>query len=359
MSSLQALGYNNWFEKNNTRKHQIITRVMSVHKDRFIVNNGEKDIMAKLSGNVFFNANCATEIPTVGDWVYLENDVSKTNSLSIISGFIPRQTVLKRKTVGKVFDYQLIASNIDTAFIIQSANENFNVRRLERYLTMVNEGGINAVVLLSKSDLLSKKELVDTINGIKKVSQDIDIISFSNINGVEVIQDLLEKGKTYCLIGSSGVGKTTLLNNLLDDDRYQTQEVSKKQSKGKHTTTSRELICLNNGSMVIDTPGMRELGNVSVEKGLEETFQDVVELFIYCKFTNCTHQKEQGCAISEAIDCGKLAQSRFDNYLKMKEESELKALSFAKKKRKDKTVSKYVKSSVNKKNKYRHKIEDE
>jgi ribosome biogenesis GTPase len=248
----------------------------------------------------------------------------------------------------------LIAANIDFAFIIQSLDYNFNLRRLERYLVMINEANITPVILLSKSDLLSEDEIKQKIKSVKEISEHTTILAFSNESGsnIDSIKNLLQLGKTYCLLGSSGVGKTTLLNRILGDARFETQSVSKKENKGRHTTTSRELIILENGAMLIDTPGMRELGNIAVDVGLDETFSDIVDLAMSCKFTNCSHTNEKGCAILAAIEEGGLSEKRYQNYLKMKNEAAFNDMSYHEKREKDKSFGKMVKSVMKSKNRY-------
>jgi len=349
MKELEKIGFNQWFQNqlddNNTSPHSI-ARVITVHKDRYILNNGEKEAFAELSGSLLYSTESSTDLPTTGDWVYA--DFYDEDTHGIIHGVLPRKTLLKRKAAGKLVDIQLIAANLDVAFIVQSANENFNLRRLERYLVMVNESGIEPVVLLSKSDLLPQSEIDEITQKILVIAPEIRVIPFSNVIGdnLDTIKNSLLKGSTYCLLGSSGVGKTTLLNSILGHDEFETQEVSKKESKGKHTTTNRELIFLENGAMLIDTPGMRELGNMSVDTGLDETFSEIVSLSQQCKFANCSHTKEKGCAILAAIESEELSEQRYQNYLKMKNEAAFNDMSYVEKRQKDKDFTKLIKTTM-------------
>ena len=266
----------------------------------------------------------------------------------MIVGVFPQKTLLKRKAAGKIVDFQLIAANIDIAFIIQSLNDNFNLRRLERYLVMVNKIGIEPIILLSKCDLISK----DEVDAIKKkvlgIAPQTTVVAFSNLSrdNTDLLASSLKSGCTYCLLGSSGVGKTTFLNCIIGKDEFETQSVSKIQSKGRHTTTSRQLIKLESGAMVIDTPGMRELGSMSVDDGLDETFSEILETSRSCKFSNCSHTNEKGCAILAAIKLGDLSEQRYQNYLKMKKESDFNQMSYLEKKKKDKNFGKLVKSAI-------------
>jgi ribosome biogenesis GTPase len=349
MDKLENIGFSHWFrsrlDADKIAAHDI-ARVVSVRKDRYVITVGLGEVFAELSGNLFYTVNTATDLPTTGDWVYA--DFYDDNTHAIIHGLIPRKTLLKRKTAGKLVDFQLIAANIDVAFIIQSIDYNFNLRRLERYLVMVNESGINPVILLSKCDLIPQHEVDEIIDSISNIAPQVSILAFSNLSGKNIgsIKDFLVCGKTYCLLGSSGVGKTTLLNSIVGRGHFETQSVSNKRNKGKHTTTSRELIRLESGAMLIDTPGMRELGNISVDAGIEETFSEILALSQHCKFSNCSHTNEKGCAILSAIKENELSEQRYKNYIKMKSESAFNEMSYFEKRKKDKEFGKLIKSTV-------------
>lgn len=347
MNKLEDIGFDDWFKSqldaDKVAAHEV-ARVLSVHKDRYIVSNGHREVFAELTGRLLYTSSSAADFPTVGDWVY--TDFYDDDTHAIIHGVIPRKTILKRKTAGKLVDYQLIAANLDVAFIIQSADYNFNLRRLERYLVMVNESGITPIILLSKSDLISKDKVTEIKESILNIAPQVVVLAFSNLNkeNIDAIKETLMVGNTYCLLGSSGVGKTTLLNSILGNGSFETQAVSKIQSKGKHTTTSRELIQLKNGAMIIDTPGMRELGNISVDSGIDETFSEILELSQQCEFSNCNHTNEKGCAILKAIEMGELSEQRYKNYIKMKKESAFNEMSYSEKRKKDKDFGKLIKS---------------
>jgi len=347
MSELEVIGYSDWF-KSQVDEEKIaihgVARVVSVHKNSFTVTKGGEEIFAELSGNLLYGTESSSDLPTTGDWVYA--DFYDDDSHAIIYGVVPRKTLLKRKTAGKQVDFQLIAANIDVAFIIQSLNENFNLRRLERYLVMVNESEIEPVILLSKCDLISDEEINEIKKKVLSITSQSTVIEFSNLNrdNIDSIIGLLKCGYTYCLLGSSGVGKTTLLNSIIGKEKFETKGVSKVQSKGRHTTTSRQLVQLENGAMIIDTPGMRELGSMSVDDGLEETFSEILNLSYDCKFSDCSHTNEKGCAILAAIAAGDLSERRYQNYLKMKKESEYNQMSYLEKRSKDKSFGKMVKS---------------
>ena len=347
MSDLESIGFNDWFKSRVDGEaistHEV-ARVVSVHKDSYTVTKGGKEIFAKLTGNLLYSADSPLDLPTSGDWVYA--DFHDEDSYAIIYSLLPRKSLLKRKTPGRMVDFQLVAANVDVAFIIQSLNENFNLRRLERYLAMVNESGITPLILLSKSDLASAAEIAQAKEHAFNLSPNSTVIEFSNLNrkGIASITRSLVEGFTYCLLGSSGVGKTTLLNSILGSQEFETNSVSKVQSKGRHTTTTRNLVKLECGAMILDTPGMRELGAISVSEGIEETFREILEMAQACKFSNCSHTVEKGCAIRSAIENGVLSEMRFKNYLKMKKESDFNQMSYLEKRNRDRDFGKMVKS---------------
>lgn len=357
MDMLKSIGYDDWFldqvDADKIAVHTV-ARVIAVHKDSYVVTDGSIEAFAECSGNLLYTAGSPSDMPTTGDWVYA--DFHDDESHAIIHGVIARRTILKRKRAGKRVDFQLIAANIDVAFIVQSVDYNLNLRRLERYLVMVNESKITPVILLSKCDLLSPDRVEKIQEDISSIFPETNIVSFSNVTGenIDIIRSSLLPGQTYCLLGSSGVGKTTLLNSILGTEQFETQSVSKKDSKGKHTTTRRELILLGNGALLIDTPGMRELGNISVDAGIDDTFTEISKLSQQCRFTNCSHINEKGCAVLKAVKNGELEKLRYQNYLKMKKESAFNEMSYSEKKKKDKDFGKLIKSTLKSKKKRYH-----
>ncbi len=347
MDTLRSLGYDDWIhdqlDKDKTAAHKV-ARVIAVHKDSYVITKGDGEAFAECSGNLLYTVGSPADLPTTGDWVYA--DFYDDDSHAIVHGVVARKTVLKRKKAGKNVDFQLIAANIDVAFILQSVDYNLNLRRLERYLVMVSDSKITPVILLSKCDLIPQDQTEKIKEDILRISPGTTVLAFSNLSGenIDTIKRSLLPGQTYCLLGSSGVGKTTLLNSILGSEEYETQAVSKKDSKGRHTTTSRELIRLENGALLIDTPGMRELGNMSVDVGIDETFSEILELAQHCQFGNCSHTSEKGCAILAAIKDGGLDEQRYRNYLKMKHESAFHEMTYSEKREKDKVFGKMIKS---------------
>lgn len=346
---LKDLGFNSWFQKKIDPKKLTdfeIARVICVNKNSYIIKNEKNEVNAEITGKLEFNADSPFDYPAAGDWVYVQ--YFDDNSFAVIHEIFARKSILKRKTSGKNIEFQLIAANIDVAFIIQSLDSNYNLRRLERYLVMVNEGNIRPVVLLSKSDLISPVELKEKLSEIKTIISDILVIAFSNKDnsGLEQIKNILTPGETFCLLGSSGVGKTTLLNNLLNKSLFKTQTVREKDGKGRHVTTRRQLISLENRAMIIDTPGMRELGNFSVESGINETFGEITELSAQCRYNDCSHTREKGCAVLDALKKELISQQRYQNYIKMHKESAYNEMSYLEKRRKDKKFGKFIKSAM-------------
>jgi len=348
MKNIDQLGFDNWFkDKVDLSKTDFnIVRVISVNKNSFIVSNGVKDIYAELTGKFLYYSEDSLDLPAVGDFVFAQ--LFDDDSLAIIHDILPRKSLLKRKASGKKVEFQLIAANIDTAIIMQSLDSNFNLRRLERYLVMINEGKITPAILLSKSDLISPEEIEQKKNDIRKILPDISITAFSNNNAsnIETIKKFFEPFKTYCLLGSSGVGKTTLLNNLIHQELYKTQPIREKDGRGKHTTTRRELIVLENGAIIIDNPGMRELGVISNESGLGETFNEIDELADQCKYKDCTHTVEAGCAVLKALEREEISVERYENFLKLYKESKYNEMSYVEKRQKDKKFGKFFNSAM-------------
>lgn len=350
------MGYDDWFSSHTDperAKTHDIARVISVHKTGYLISRGNESVFAELSGTLMYSAQSSLELPTTGDWVFA--NFYDDDSQAIIHELIPRKTLLRRKSAGKSVEFQLLAANLDTAFIVQSLDENLNLRRMERYLVMVGEANIAPYILLSKCDLLAEQEVSQKKQLIASIEPETPMLAFSNLTGenIEHISQLLTAGQTYCLLGSSGVGKTSLLNSLLGNEQFATQTVSRKQSKGRHTTTSRELVQMTNGAVIIDTPGMRELGIISVEEGLDKTFSEILELSRKCKYTDCAHINEKGCAILKAIDNQHLSFERYQNYQKIKKESDFNEMSYSEKRRVDKEFGKLVKSVTKRKQKLR------
>ncbi len=350
--ALEQLGFDEWFQdksKSYIKDDFSIARIIEVNRSSYKVCGGHSTIIAELSGKFVFNIENSIDYPTVGDWVFIQcfND----KSTAIIHGILPRKSLLKRKDPGKAVEFQLIAANIDYALAMQSVDSNFDLNRLERYLVMINESEIQPIVVLSKTDLISSHELSKINDKMKRFNNKYLFFPISNVTsyGIKALQNELKSNQTYCLLGSSGVGKTTLLNILLGENLFEVNEVREKDNKGRHTTTKRHLIRLESGSIFIDTPGMRELGNFAIGTGLEETFDEIVSYSSQCRFNDCTHTHEKCCAVKAAVEQGIIDENIYKNFLKIQKESAFYERSLLDKRRKDKASSKihrnYMKST--------------
>lgn len=354
--NLEELGFSDWFKKQvETCKTKDLkpARITTVNRDNFIILNETGEVIAELTGKLLYNAESRENFPAVGDWVLV--NYFNEDSYAIIYDILQRKSLLKRKTAGKKIDYQLIAANIDTAFIMQSLDSNFNLRRMERYMVMVNESQIEPVILLSKSDLITSEELENRISEINKNFSKYEIIPFSSVteSGIGEIEERITKGCTYCLLGSSGVGKTTLLNRLVKSDEFETKPVREKDDRGRHVTSKRQLILLETGGMIIDTPGMRELANIGTETGIDETFDEIQFLANFCRFKDCTHTNEPDCAVLKAVENKEIDEDWYNSYLKLRKESEHYEMSYLEKRKRDKQFGKMVKEVMKYRKKYK------
>lgn len=344
---LSDLGFDHWFEAHvDDIRHEDhgIARVSAVDRNSYIIRNELGEIPAEPAGKFYFHVESSVDLPCVGDWVtvqYHNDDAS-----AIIHGVFPRKTFLRRKRAGAEVDYQMIAANIDIAFIVQSCHFDFNLPRLNRYFVMAADGHVEPIVILAKTDLISDDELQQKFTAIRQAGITTRIIALSNItgSGFDEFQQVLMPGRTYCLLGSSGVGKTTLINHLLGRDLLDTQAVSG-TGEGTHTTVRRQLIVLDKGVMFVDTPGIRELGLLGANEGVNKGFEDIIELSEACRYADCSHTQESDCAVLTAITNGELSKERYSSYLKLRKESEHYEMSYLDKRKKDREFGRFMKTA--------------
>jgi len=344
--TLNDVGYNAIIEKiaaeKNTEGFQI-GRVISEQKERYFVitNNGEYE--AEITGNMRFSAKGREDFPAVGDWVLLS---LFDNNFGIITAILPRYSIIERRAAGKSDEIQIIGTNIDYAIIVQAADNDFNLNRIDRYLTICKDSKIQPIIVITKIDLFSEFKIADITKNLQSRVQDIPVISLSNetLTGIDLFKNRILKGKTYCFLGPSGVGKSSLINNLLEKKIMRTGEISSSTNKGKHTTSYRELIVLDTGGILIDNPGMREVGISGNTSELGASFDKITAISEYCKFTDCTHIYEAGCAVLKAVENGEIDRDVYDNYIKLKKERDFFALTKAEHRKKDKDFGKIVKN---------------
>lgn len=324
--TLNDLGWNDAFAKDFApfeKKGWKPARLIRDNKITYgALLEGGEEYEVIMSGKVYHDATCDAELPAVGDWVALEIGTGDLDT--VIRARLPRQTCFSRKAPGKSSEEQVIAANVDIVCVVTDAGTDFNPRRMERFFTLIGKSRSRAVVLINKSDLFPKEQNDEAARLIQELNPEATVIVTSAVNGQNVsdIAKVLSPGISITFVGSSGVGKSSLINALLGEEWQDHAEVNEVTGKGRHTTTARELIVLEEGGILIDNPGIREVQMWTDEQTLRERFSDIEELAMQCRFHDCKHASDAGCAIREAVETGTLDPERYEGYLKLDEEIE-------------------------------------
>lgn len=320
-ASLKALGWTDSLDREFAPfrvKGLTPGRVAVEWKGQYRLLTGQGEFPAEVMGKLLYRAASPADLPKVGDWVAAA--IRPNDTLALIHEVLPRRTKLSRKVAGKRTEEQIIAANIDRVFVVQGLDDNFNLRRLERYLVMIYEGEMQPVVVLNKADLCEDSGM--RVDLVKEIAKETPVVLTSAVtnDGIEMLKGFLKEGLTFAFVGSSGVGKSSLINKVFGKEVMKVGEVREADSKGRHTTTQRQLFLLPEGGLLIDTPGMRELQLWGTEEGLAAEFDDIHLRAADCRFKNCTHVQENGCAVRAAVEQGALPEERYRNYLKLQKE---------------------------------------
>jgi ribosome biogenesis GTPase len=343
--ALYELGWSDWFEQRaDCKLTDSIARVVAVDRDQLLLADQMGHFRAKLAGSYLHRHHLSRELPCVGDWVCVGRQSG--DDFGVIHALLERRTSLRRKSAGNTIDYQMIAANVDYVVIVQSCQFDFNLKRLQRYLVMVKDGEAEPYILLTKTDLVDRTVLTAQFSELRSAGITAPIVPLSNLtgDGMDDLKRLLLPGKTYCFVGSSGVGKSTLINRLIGREQLETGDISG-TGEGRHTTVRRELIRLDGGALVIDNPGMREFGIVGAQEGIESSYSDIAALSSRCRYRDCSHTGEPGCAVLAAAHAGEISPASLENLVKLREESEFNDMSYAEKRKKDRDFGRYIKSA--------------
>lgn len=351
--TLEDLGFNNFHKKgleDLDLSESSVARIIAEYREGYRVRSINGEYLAKITGKQMFLAEKREDYPAVGDFVIIDE---LSGEKAIICKVLPRKTVLKKKYSGKE-ENQLIATNIDTAFIVESPDRDYNLNRFERYFVLTKDEGIDPIIIINKIDLISEAELNMKTVEIKDRFGDVVILLISTVTekGLGELEKYITKGKTYCFLGSSGVGKSSLINKLLGNNNIRTAEISDITGRGKHTTSVREMYFLKNGGIVIDNPGTREVGMGDSFSGIENVFDEIKLLSEKCRFSDCTHTNEPGCAVLEAMESGILDKDKYENYIKLRKESEFFKMSELERRAKDRKFGKFIKGAKDELEKY-------
>jgi len=296
----------------------VLGRISAVHREQYRVYTSTGECRAQAIGALLYRAENPSELPAVGDWVAVQ---PLGLSDAMVHAVLPRRTVFSRRAAGQREQEQIIAANVDLVLIVCGLDREFNLRRIERYVSLIRHSGVAAVIILNKADLCSASD--DRVTSACQIAGGSSVIPVSALagDGTDQVRQLISPGTTAALTGSSGVGKSTLMNRLLGEDRQKVQEVRETDSRGRHTTTNRELIPIPGFGCLIDSPGMRELQLWAGEQSVHYAFEDIADLAEQCRFRDCTHTVESGCEVINAVEDGRLERERWQNYLKLSAEA--------------------------------------
>ncbi|OQB06446.1 MAG: putative ribosome biogenesis GTPase RsgA [bacterium ADurb.Bin212] len=358
----ENLGYDNFFEQARLElglENFPVARVISQQRDNYKVINQDGELFAKITGKQMFLASFKEDYPAVGDWVVIEKI---DNNHALINAVLKRKTIIKRKfgdknKIGRKDEVQIIAANVYVAFVVESVDRDYNLNRLERYLAITKSGGVKPAIILNKIDLISSEDYQDKLNELNRRFVGVDVIVTSAIedSGFDQLVKYIKSGLTYCFLGSSGVGKSSLINKLLGKEVAKTGAISMHSERGKHITTNRQMYFLEGGGILIDNPGMREVGLTDAGCGVDAAFDQIALLARSCRFPNCSHVQEPGCEVIKAVKLGELDSEKYSNYLELKKENDYYEMNNYEKRESDKKFGKFMKKAKEDLKKYNSK----
>lgn len=346
--NIREIGYGPFFEANHRKlglEKFSVARVTAEHKGAYRVKNEHGDFLATVTGKQMFHASSREDYPAVGDWVAI---TELGNERAVIEGILPRRTTIKRKRAN-ANEVQVIAANVDVAFVVESVDRDYSLNRFERYCAIARDGGIRPAIVLNKTDIISQEERESKLAEIRNRFPDIDLVTTSIVNerGLDELKNYIAEGTTYCFLGSSGVGKSSLINKLLGSPpaggAIKTEHISVSSGRGKHVTTARQMYFLENGGIVIDNPGMREVGMADAGAGIDSLFDEIIALAKDCRYIDCTHIHEPGCEVLMALKSGKLDEDKYSNYINLRKEAEHYEMGKLEKREKDRQFGKFIK----------------
>lgn len=326
------------------RQGKTTARVVAEFQGMYKLKDMDGEFLGKTSGKLIFDAADSGDFPAVGDWVEV---IGSGGEIATIISIAPRKTVMVKRS-GERSGKRIIAANVDIAFVVEAIDRDYNLNRFERYAVLAKEGGIVPIAVLNKVDLIAPEKVEDACNQIRDRFPDLELIITSAVaaTGLDALRAHTKVGVTCCFVGSSGVGKSSLINALLGRDEIRTRETSIATGRGKHATTGRDMYFLEGGGAVIDNPGMREVGLADADAGLKDAFSEIESLSRSCRFSDCRHAGEPGCAVRKAIEAGSLSEEKFQNYLRLSKEAAFFSMADREKRAKDRKFGKMIKRTL-------------